>query len=109
MGIRLGIDVRKECYQIENKYYNTKYYGYDTLENSLSYEFLRCIGKLDGSEYFGYSGDNEITLDKKEFKLFCKLYDLDLKNDGVEYSFIDDKDIQELLNGDYRYYILNWG
>lgn len=109
MGIRLGIDVKVDFHKTENKYYGTKLYGYELEENLLSYQFLKCIGKFDGSEYFDYSDENEIVLNREEFQLFCKLYDLDCKNVGKEYSFIDDKEIQNLLNGDYRYYILNWG
>lgn len=79
MGYRLGIYVKEDYDKITNKYYRTKYYGYEDLEESLSYEFLQCINKFDGDEYFGYSADNEIVLNNKEFKLFCKLYDLDFK------------------------------
>lgn len=109
MGIRLGVYVKEGYGEIKNKFYGTKLYGYSIEEKLLSYEFLQCIGKFDGTEDFNYSNENEIVLNREEFKLFCKLYELDLKNDGVEYSFIDDEDIQDLLHGDYRYYILNWG
>ena len=108
MGYRLGIDIRNMNGEIENKYYGTKYFGYGGEDNSLSYDFLKCIGRFDGTEHFGYSEDNEIVLNKREFELFCKLYDLDLKNTYDNYSFIDDEEIQEIL-GKYAFYILNWG
>ena len=109
MGYRLEISVREGYDRIKTPYYGTKLYGYALEEDLLSYEFLQCIGKFDGDEYFIDSESNEIVLNPKEFKLFCELYDLDLKNDGYKYSFIDDESIQALLNGDHKYYILSWG
>jgi hypothetical protein len=79
MGYRLGIYVKEDYDKITNKYYGTKYYGYEDLEESLSYKFLQCINKFDGNEWFDYGEYNDIALNKKEFELFCKLYDLDFK------------------------------
>ena len=83
MGYRLEINTieRNEKYEriVKNRFYGTKYYGYEDLDESLSYMFLKLINKFDGDECFCYGSDNTIILNYKEFEMFCSLYDIDLQ------------------------------
>lgn len=113
MGYRLDIKTfTKEM--SETKYYNTKYYGYHDLEDSLSYRFLKLINKFEGDEIFDYGANNIIFLNYDEFKIFCELYNIDLNNDTnyvrEKDMFINSKEIKSLLEQEYdiKYYVLDW-
>lgn len=114
MGYRLDIKIFNNNNISETRFYGTKYYGYNDLENSLSYRFLRLINKLEGDEIFDYGEDNTIFLNYSEFKIFCELYNIDLNNYNkniLKDVFINFKEIKTLLEDEYdiKYYVLSWG
>lgn len=116
MGYRLDIKTFSYDKISETRFYGTKYYGYNNLENSLSYRFLRLINKLEGDEIFDYGEDNTIFLNYSEFKIFCELYNIDLNKNYksrniVNDEFINYKEIKSLLEEEYdiKYYVLSWG
>ena len=117
MGYRLDIGKIKED-KIEPLYYGTKLYGYGDEEEFISYLYLISIGKLKGDEYFNYGSGIQFALNKKEFTIFCNLYNIDMNN-HYDYSnekdiFINDETIQnELMTDilDYKnneIYIIGW-
>lgn len=122
MGYRLDIDGFTQFDKRENLFYGTKYYGYEDLEDSISYLYLCSIGKFDGDEFFGYDQENTIFLSRREMKIFLYLYNLDLNNHLTEYEihnsgitdyFINDEKIQNILeqieSEEHINYILSWG
>ena len=117
MGYRLDIKIFSNNNISETIFYGTKYYGYNDLENSLSYRFLRLINKLEGDEIFDYGEDNTIFLNYSEFKIFCELYNIDLNNEKnnkqnmLKDVFINCDEIKTLLEDEdnIKYYVLSWG
>lgn len=115
MGYRLDI-YKIEGENLKNIYYNTKLYGYHDESKFLSFMYLTSIGKLDYDQLFDYSAHNRLALNKKEFTIFCYLYNIDMNN-YYEFSnekdiFINDKIIKKELTDMVDYsdeiYIIGW-
>lgn len=108
MGYRLEIQRIKP-----SEYYGTKLYGYSVdLEKLKSYQLLKQLGKVDGTEYWSYGFKGNIILNAKEFKQFIKLYDEDLFNNPIyrqmeKNEFINLPEIQKLLKSKEDK-LLNW-
>ena len=92
MGYRLNID--------EHKYYGTKLYGYTDEKELKSYKYLQKIQKINGDECWFDGTENRIFLFADEFEKFIKLYNKDLNNENEKEKdwFINQEEIQELLN-----------
>ena len=116
MGYRLDIH-KLENGQTKNIFYGTKLFGYRDESKFLSYMYLVSIGKLEKDEFFDYGSGQNFALNKKEFTIFCYLYNIDM-NKFYEYSdkkdiFINTEEIQkELLDDideyDNEIYIIGW-
>lgn len=121
MGYRLDIAIieRYENEEIKTLYYGTKLYGYQLeLSESLSYEFLQTINKMNGEEYFNYGIDNTVILNYKELCLFLKLYNIDYNNypyiaiDFKQDMFINLPEINDIIVNVGKYedsnFIISW-
>ena len=119
MGYRLNVRKmnEEEKDKIINVYYGTKLYGYTTEEELISYMYLVSIGKLEHDEFFAYSSNQFFALNKKEFTIFCYLYNIDMeKNVFLSEKnnwFINQKEIQNELMYDINeydntVYLISW-
>lgn len=117
MGYRLDIN-KIENGEIKNIYYGTKLYGYEHENEFLSYMYLISIGKLEKEEYFNYSSNQNFALNRKEFTIFCYLYNIDMNKfyeygNGKKNIFINEEEIQKELMTDIQeydnqIYIIGW-
>lgn len=116
MGYRLDI-YKVEGNEIKTLFYGTKLYGYHDESEFLSYIYLVSIGKLEKDEMFDYGAGQRFALNKKEFTIFCHLYNIDMNK---YYAFSNAKDIfiesdvikNELMTSltlyDNEIYIIEW-
>lgn len=114
MGYRLDIH-KLENGQTKNIFYGTKLFGYRDESEFLSYMYLVSIGKLEKDEFFNYGSEQNFALNKKEFTIFCYLYNIDMNNNFKDEKdvFINTKEIQEELLDDIKeydneIYIIGW-
>ena len=108
MGYRLDINKLNKG-KLENVFYGTKLFGYHDESEFLSYMYLISIGKLEKNEYFDYC----FALNKKEFTIFCYLYNIDINKFYEKDVFINAEEIQkELLDNieeyDNEIYVIGW-
>ena len=114
MGYRLDIH-KLENGQTKNIFYGTKLFGYRDESEFLSYMYLVSIGKLEKDEFFNYGSKQNFALNKKEFTIFCYLYNIDMNKFYKDEKdvFINTKEIQEELLDDIKeydneIYIIGW-
>lgn len=120
MGYRL--EIRKITgdgdNEIKNIFYGTKLYGYEDYTDLLSAIYLYSIGKIEKDDYFNYGTNHLICLNKKEFTIFCNLYNIDMEKNQFEDEknnwFINQEEIQKEMYEGIRYgydnevYLLSW-
>lgn len=81
--------------------------------------YLISIGKLEKDEFFNYGSNQQFALNKKEFTIFCYLYNIDYEKVCKKYLgqgenyFLNCEEIKnELMNDindyDNEIYIISW-
>lgn len=118
MGYLLDINKIKDydttlnTFETETLYYGSKYYGYENLDESISYKYLKMINKFNGNEIFDYCISNSIILTHDELLIFLYLYDVDIMKvtENKNYSFLEDsKIIEKITNDDFEdIYLIQW-